>query len=97
LNDYLITHTHPATAQKFFSSIEVVGGDENLITWLAKNLNKKEYGISETLKSALVSRYVWSNSFRWFGLNYLYVDANNLPDFLAQLCTKAPHEAFSPG
>jgi hypothetical protein len=58
LNDYLITHTHPATAQKFFSSIEVVGGDENLITWLAKNLNKKEYGISETLKSALVSRYV---------------------------------------
>ena len=32
-----------------------------------------------------------------FGLNYLYVDANNLPDVLAQLCTVAPLEAFSPG
>ena len=51
-------HSHKPTAQTFFSSIEVVGGDENLITWLAKYLNKKEYGISETLKSALVSRYV---------------------------------------
>lgn len=31
------------------------------------------------------------------GLNYLYVDAVNLPDSEAKLCMNAPHKAFLPG
>ena len=45
MNDYLITHTHPATAQTFFSSIEVVGGDENLREIVNKEKSEVWIGI----------------------------------------------------